>query len=115
MWYAAHAVLAIRFVEGAQTEWPIWENVYLIEADDDETAMQKAETRAIQDAGDSNGTMRWRERRARFEFKGIRKLITCTDGNRDGSELTFSEFVLASEEDVCHAAAGDEVVARYVE
>ena len=46
MWYAAHAVMLFRLKEGEQTEFPIWENIFLIEAATPEETHQKAEARA---------------------------------------------------------------------
>ena len=41
MWFAAHVVMKVEFKSGDQGRYPVWENVYLVEASDDSEAWQK--------------------------------------------------------------------------
>ena len=100
-WFAASAVMYCRFKDGRQAPTPVWENILLVEAADDQTAWKLAESRARQDEGDSSGSMTWGGRPAEWTFAGIRQLLTVT---RDpmkaaetlghGDEITFTEFML---------------------
>jgi len=95
-WYAAHAVLLVVFRDGHQDRFPVWENIYLMEAESVDAAFAAAESsaRAFTDVRDD--TMTWEGRSAYWEFKGIRKLITCDvdkHGNLfSGAEATYCQM-----------------------
>ncbi|MBN2004361.1 MAG: DUF4288 domain-containing protein [Anaerolineae bacterium] len=55
-WYAAHAVMYVKFKDRQQEKYPLWENILLIAAESDEEALAKAVARAKEDEGDSGGT-----------------------------------------------------------
>jgi hypothetical protein len=129
-WFAAHAVMCLKCLDGKQEHFPVWENVLLIEAEDDDQAWSKANERGKEDETEG-GTVMNRDGRtvprqtldgrpARWEFAGIRKLIKVRhkgleDDLRSGDEITFSEFVLASEAEVRYLADGKEVGLRYID
>src|SRR5947209_17169270 len=111
-WYAAHVVLYVKYKKGPQSKFPVWENVFLIEAATDEEAFAKAEARAREDEGDCDGSFRWGGRPATWVFAGIRKLVSCDDPDErpgHGSEVTYTEMQLDSEEAVRKMAAGEAV------
>lgn len=101
-WYAAHAVLVVRYRSGEQTSLPIWENIYLINAASDDQAFKDAED-AARSSIEDDPSFTWDGHPARWEFVGIRKLITCIvdeNGNLfSGCEATYSqlEFRTAAE------------------
>lgn len=114
-WYAAHLILFVRFKERRQTRFPVWENIVLIQADSEEEALVKAEKRGRQDEGDSDGTFQWEGHLAEWVFAGVRQLILCQDENRrpgDGTEVTYLEMEVASEEALRKLAAGEQVSVR---
>jgi Domain of unknown function (DUF4288) len=101
-WYAAHAILYVRYNEGAQERYPVWENVYLIEAADDAQALHAAEQRAHEATGDSSGSFTYNQRPAAWYFAGIRKLITIShptmhDQPVHGAEITYTAYEVATE------------------
>jgi hypothetical protein len=115
-WYVAHTILAVKFKEGLQRAVTAWENVVLVQADSDGEAVTKAEYRARDYEGDAGGTFSWEGRPARWEYAGIRKIIRCPDEDlRDGSELTFSYFVVPDEQALRVLVEGDAIDARYEE
>lgn len=117
-WYAASAIMYVRFKDGGQEHFPVWENVLLIEASNDEEAEVKARERAAADEGDSGGTFTWEGRPAEWVFAGIRKVLTVAheiDRLGHGDEVTFSEFRLPDQASVHRLAAGEEVDLKYVE
>ncbi len=120
-WFAAHAIMYVRFRDGVQTPTPVWENVLLIEGPEDgDLAFEEAEKRAREDEGDSEGSFRWDGRPAEWVFAGIRKLITVShrgrvDEPRHGDEITYSEFVLPDLAAVEALAAGKTVGLEYSE
>ncbi len=100
-WYAAHAIMYVKFKGGIQDKYPFWENIILIEAGTDEEAFKKAEIRAKEDEGDSQGTFTHTGRAATWVFAGIRKLVSCTDPldqPTDGTEITYLEMEVESED-----------------
>ncbi len=110
MWYAAHAVMLVRFREGEQDEFPVWENIFLVEAPTPQEAMEKAKTRALEDVSDDE-TMTWNKRPARFEFVGLRKLMQCWSDEEqpsDGTEVSFNDLLFSSREELDAFVRGEE-------
>lgn len=117
-WYIAHIIMFVRFKDGNQGKYPVWENLILIEASSGEEAWEKAELRAKEDEGDSQGSFTWDGRPATWVFAGIRKLITCGHrGERptSGTEVSYSEFEVATEEVLQKLVRGETVELTYVE
>jgi uncharacterized protein DUF4288 len=115
-WYVAHTILAVKFKEGMQRTMPAWENVLLVRAASDAEAVAKAESRGRAYEGDADGTFAWEGRPARLEWAGIRKIIRCPDADLvDGSELTFSYFVVPDADTLRVLTDGEAVDARYLE
>jgi hypothetical protein len=117
-WYAAHILLYARFKDGSQEKYPIWENIVLIEADADDAALAKAAQRGRDAEGDSHGTFTWEGRPATWVFAGIRKLIACADADSrpgDGTEVSYSQMQVATEEALAKLAQGDPVPILYEE
>lgn len=114
MWYSAHAVMAIRFKEGVQNEFPAWENIILIQAETDQEALDKAEARARQDEGECGLT--WAGHPAEFVFSGLRKVVKCYESElqpSDGTELTYNQLVFSNKEDFDAFASGREAHALF--
>jgi hypothetical protein len=115
-WFAAHLILYIKFKQGSQEHFPVWENVVLIKAESEEEAFAKAEQRGREEEGDDDGTLRWGERPATWVFAGVRKLTACQDAEKrpgDGSEITYLELDVDSLAAVEQLAAGQPVAVRY--
>lgn len=101
LWYAAHAIMYVKFADGNQDKYPIWENIILIEANSDEEALEKAQKRAKEDQSESEDDFTWEERPASLIFAGIRKLISCNNPEEKschGTEITYSQMEVDSEE-----------------
>lgn len=114
-WYAASAIMFVKYKDGNQNNYPIWENVHLIEASTPEEAEEKAIKRAKEDEGDSSGSFKWEERPATWVFAGLRKLLTVDLEGRefDGAEITFSEFEVSTEVDLLALVNGEDVKVLY--
>ena len=124
-WYAASIIIAFRTEQKDHLPILVHENVILIEAPNEDEAMEKART-----AGENqvqpgvSKTLRIGNRSAHLEFIGVRKLIAVgnpwplsQDQDRpvDGTELTYSEFELPDEDALMRLSNGDDVTLRYVE
>ena len=118
-WYAAHAIMYVRFKSGKQATYPVWENVLLVDARTPAAASRKAERRARQDEGDSGGTFQWGRRPAEWVFAGLRKVVAVSHqssrpGLRDGDEITYTEYDGVNAASLKRLAAGKTVRVEYV-
>jgi hypothetical protein len=114
-WYAAHAIMYVKFKDCQQDKYPIWENILLIEAQSEQEAIAKAIERAKEDEADSEGTFTWEGRPATWCLGGIRKLVTCeffTTGPADGTEITYLELEASSQKDFMRFLGGETVTIR---
>lgn len=115
-WYAAHAIMYVKFKDRQQDKYPMWENILLIEAQSDQDAMTKAIARAKEDEGDSEGTFTWEGRPATWCLGGIRKLVTCefhATEPADGTEVTYLELEVSSQQDFVRFLNGETVMIKY--
>ena len=117
-WFAAHAVMYFKLKGGAQGGCTVWENVYLIEAEDIDAAWERAEARARQEEGDDDGSLTFDDRPATCVFAGLRKMSEVAHGEEDGrlrsgDEITYSEFEVPDEASVRAYVGGEEVLVRY--
>lgn len=117
-WYAASVVMYTKFKDGVQDKYPIWENVLLIEAASPDEALERAAKRGKQDEGDSSGTYFYENRPATWVLAGIRKVIECADADErpgNGTEITYSQMEVDTEEALSKLANGEPVTVRYEE
>jgi Domain of unknown function (DUF4288) len=108
-WYAAHVVMYVQFKDAPQDQYPVWENIFLVEGDTEEAARSRAEALGRQGEGDSDGSFRWEQRPAAWVFGGIRKLIQCDSGDdqpSDGTEITYSEMMFPTKQAVLNFVRG---------
>jgi len=128
-WYAAHIVSYVKFKDGIQDKYPLWENVVLIEAESGNIAHEEAVRIGMSDYDDTDDpeqeSMTWDGRPAYWVFAGIRKLMEVTEtartidraeaGNRPihGTEITYSEMQVDSEEDLLKFVEGNPVTVLY--
>jgi hypothetical protein len=105
------------FVElktASQKRFPVWENVVLIQAKNEEKAFEQAERHGRAEEGDDGGTFEWGESPARWIFAGVRKLTECDRVSislASGTELTYTEFEVDSRDDVKRLASSKPVKA----
>jgi uncharacterized protein DUF4288 len=114
-WFAAHLIMTVKLKGKRQRRFPVWENIVLIEADSKEQAFRKAEHRGRLDEGDDDGSFTWGGQPATWVFAGVRKLTQCEDFEArpsDGTEVTYLEFELDSQEAVNKLVEGRQVSLR---
>jgi uncharacterized protein DUF4288 len=119
-WFAAHAILYFKLKSGEQDRFSVWENVYLIEAEDVDGAWEKAEARARQEEGDDDGTLSVDGQPATCVYAGIRKMSEVAHVDEEGrlgsgDEITYSEFEVSDEESVRALVGGEEVSVTFSE
>ena len=98
-WYAAHIVMVVKYKGRAQRRYPAWENVVLVRAASEQSAIAKAEAIGREGEGDDDGTFRWAGKAAAWEFAGVRKITECCVSGANpasGDEITYSELEFAS-------------------
>ncbi len=117
-WYAAHLVMYVKFRKDLQSDYPIWENIVLLKAKNEDDAFQKASERGLSDEGDDDATFRWNSKPASWVFGGIRKLTLCEDSTarpNDGTEVTFLEMHASTKCDLERFISGEPVSMKFVE
>lgn len=119
-WFAAHAIVYFKLKSGSQDRFTVWENVYLIEAQNKDEAWEKAETWARQQESYDDDSLKQDGQSATSVFAGIRKLMTVfhweEEGRlRNGDEITFSEFQVPDEESIRELVKGEEVSVEYID
>lgn len=123
-WFCAHVIEAIELLEGPQTTYPVYENVFLLEASSPAEAEKIAYLIGQNEAVDDGLTLN--DMPAKRVFKGVRKLIKIsnpTDSDLDqwedppihGTEVTYSYFELVSQEAINNLVTGKSVTVDYVE
>jgi len=122
-WFAAHVIMYFKRRQGPQAVFAAWENVHLIEAPDAKDAWAQAERIGHATAVD-DPTLREvgpdGEHPMKCVFAGVRKVITVSHERGDdqlgsGDEITFSEFILESEEAVRQLATGKPTEVTYTD
>jgi hypothetical protein len=116
-WYVAHVIMGHRLKNDPEDCIHVWENLYLLEGSTLEELTEKA-TQCGKDSIIDDPTFTVDGKPAREEFVGIRKIIEIQNGDgppHSGTELTFSAFVVKSEEDLRLLANGDDVEVLYRE
>jgi hypothetical protein len=108
----------VKFKDGNQDSYPVWENVILVEAPTPEEAEEKAIRRAKDVEGDSSDSFAWNQRPATWVFTGLRKLISVShpdsdEKELDGAEVTFSEFEVTTEAELNSLVNGEDVKVLY--
>jgi hypothetical protein len=111
-WFAAHLVMYVKLKHHHQEGYPLWENIILIKAASEAEAFAKAEQRGHDEEGDDEGSFRWAGKPARWVFAGVRKVALCQDAEKrpnDGTELSYTEMEVASQEALDKLLAGEAV------
>lgn len=121
-WYAASLIETVVVLDGEQSSFPVYENVILLEAKTPSQARSQAKKIGQQEAlGEEN--LELDGKLAKRVFVGVRKLMTIsnpfpmeqdTEPPVSETEITYSEFELATFKDVESLAAGAAIVVNYV-
>ncbi len=115
-WYAAHVVMYVKYKRpDRQHAFPVWENVVLIQAKNDDLAFAKAEAAARLNEGDDDGTFKWDGEPAAWKFAGVRKLTRCEDPSQrpgDLSEVTYIEMTAKSEKAIRDLVKGKQTTIK---
>jgi hypothetical protein len=109
-WYAAHVVMMVKFKDQPQDRFPVWENIILLRADSGDEALERAEKRGREDAGDDDGTFRWGGKMAEWIFAGVRKVVACVDEDErpgDGTEVSYTDLEFSSREELGRFVGGE--------
>ena len=120
-WYGVHVVMAVRFKDGNQNDFPAWENVYLVEAGNSDEAEQKAVSIGRSREGDSSGTFQWNGRPASWKFAGIRRAIEISNDRSkenepgDGAEVTYQTIAFRDEKDLQAYVSGEQITLTVVD
>lgn len=121
-WFVASIVSVIKYNQGDQAEYPVFEDFYLFSAENQEELDRKiADKMAIIDAA---GSCSYNEQPATQKCIGVRKIRSIynepplaidEDPPTDGTELTHSFFLVSSLSDATDLAAGKQVSVTYTD
>lgn len=124
MWFAASVLKAVKASEGDQRTFPVFETVFLIEADDFDEAEQSALQLGAAEVQASDD-LTYCGKPARLELLGIRKLkltwspdLKSDPGTRPpvhGTEIIESFFEVEGEESLRALSSGKRVTVSYVD
>ncbi|MEO8608309.1 MAG: DUF4288 domain-containing protein [Chloroflexota bacterium] len=117
-WYAAHLIQYFQLRDEPQDHYKAWENIVLIQADSTEEAFKMARAIGTERFGDIDDTLRLDDKPAKSVFGGVRKLVDCEDKDLHpghGTEVTYFEFELDSEEGLKQLIDGETVTVEYEE
>ena len=123
MLYCAHAIFFFKLLDQDQDSFLVHENIYLIQADDDDQAERAAAElgRANEDTSE-DGHLELNEQKAAYLFAGIRKVIALEPSpvppsatGLIGLELSYSEFEVDTLDQVHALARGAMVEVLYRE
>jgi hypothetical protein len=111
MWYAAHVVMAVRYCEGKQETFPVYENVFLVEANSSAEAHAIAVKIGREEGAYDKPFGTYDDVPVKLTFEGVRKVVECLPAEKlgTGTELTYTQFVLDSEEALTKLLDGDDV------
>jgi len=110
-WYSAHIIQYFKLRDEPQSSYTTYENIVLSQADSTDEAFAKAETIGREEY-EYSGDLRLGDKPAISVFGGIREIVECRDNELrpgDGTELTWIEFELGSEEALQQLINGDSV------
>ncbi len=120
--------MKVVFTENIQEDFPVYENIVLVDAADPEEAEKAARQFGIDAEGTSQGTMTWDGKKACLVFAGIRRLVSCVDlvnhanltgpetkAVGHGTEVTYFQFGLKSAADLDDFLDGKEVELTVIE
>ncbi|MEX8503831.1 MAG: DUF4288 domain-containing protein [Leptothrix ochracea] len=123
MLYCAHAIFYFKLLDHDQDSFLVHENVYLIEAEnDDQAAKAAAEIGKGNEDASEDGHLELNEQKVAYLFAGIRKVIEIAPSPVSASavgliglELSYSEFEVDTLDQVLALACGDMVEVLYRE
>lgn len=107
IWYAAHIIMAVKWVSRKQRRFPIHENVVIFRGRSPEVIRQLA-IKYARDEYEGDASLTLDGHPARMVFVGIRKIVECRDSTAGaikrsttrrvslgvGTEVTYSVFAV---------------------
>lgn len=118
-WYAAHEIEYFKYREGEQDVFPVWGNIYLIEADNIDNAWSKAK-KFVKENDFDDETLKLNDKPAKSVSAGIKKITEVKHYDEDGvlksgDEITWNEFNVFDEKDIQKILDGEYVNVEYIE
>lgn len=123
MWYCAHGIFYFEYKYEEQDSYLVYENVYIINADDEESALNES-IRIAKENEDFNEDdhLELNGKPVRYLFSGIRKLIRVENASaadegaiNSGVEVTYSELEVENLNQVKELSDGSFVEVLYRE
>lgn len=108
-WFAAHAIMYFKITRPTKGPIPVWENILLVRARNEEFAARAAAKVAKQSEGNSGGQLEMGGRAGSLVFAGIRVVRRLMESNlTSGGEVGYVELTAKNLSAVRALAAGKE-------
>ena len=124
MWFAASVLKVVRWTRRQQSTFPVYETVFIVEADNFEQAEEEA-LRMAQAEVEAGDDLTYFDEPAKAELLGIRKLnlMWSADLESDpgmqppshGTEVIESFYEVEGEDRLAKLVAGERVTVSYVD
>ena len=102
MWYAANLIMYLEFQDGIQDTHPVWEEIYLIQADCSDSAFTEADRIGTFNQSSDTGSHTYDERPVRWKYMGVRRMSECIDFEdgppKSGKEITYIYYYLENKD-----------------
>ncbi len=118
-WFAVHQIEYFKYRQGKQDVFPVYENIYLFEAENSDEAREKAEN-FFKEVNFDDKTLTLEDKPAKSINAGIRKIVEITHWDEEGilkskDEITWNEFNVFDEKDIEKILKGEYVNVEYLE
>ena len=118
-WFAVHQIEYFKYLEGEQDVFPVYENVFLFEAETPNDAIKKAK-RFFDEIDFDDKSLTLNGKPAKSIFAGIRKVVEVTHWKEEGvlgskDELTYNVFNVFDEKDIGKILNDEYVSVEYIE
>jgi len=104
MWYAAHIIMYLRFQDGLQDKHPVWEEIYIIQANSSDDAFREADRIGAFNQSADIGSHTYENRPVRWEYAGVRRMAECIDFEdgppQSGKEVSYIYYFLEDAESI---------------
>lgn len=117
IWWAAHVITYIQFLDGKQEVYGVEESIRLVQASEEKVLWEKARHNiypGVEIGGEVTGRGTCQGRPSVRIFAGIRKIIRIIDPFEAGAEITYSNYIVPDKETLMRVVNDETVMIEYV-
>ena len=115
-WFAAHVLETTLIIDGAQSQYPVWENIMVFEAPDHDTVWDVAEEVARKRYGHESESLSLEGRPAQRRLVGIRRVVFILDKfPASGAEVSYLHYHVPDLESMEKLMCDEQIEIRFDE